>query len=146
MRPKAPTLTHKALIINHLSLYPKKVEISGLMRLCNSELRTQNLELRTANPAIIRIMHKLLPGLILSAVCLLAQSTTSRVVGTVIDSSGAPVPQAAVKLINEGTQAAFNTETGAAGTDRKSTRLNSSHQIISYAVFCLKKKIYNDTV
>src|SRR5258708_21610031 len=28
----------------------------------------------------------------------------------------------------------------AAGVDRKSTRLNSSHQIISYAVFCLKKK------
>src|SRR5207244_11941475 len=28
----------------------------------------------------------------------------------------------------------------ASHTDRKSTRLNSSHQIISYAVFCLKKK------
>src|SRR5258708_18349468 len=27
-----------------------------------------------------------------------------------------------------------------AESDRKSTRLNSSHQIISYAVFCLKKK------
>src|SRR5258708_22699285 len=27
-----------------------------------------------------------------------------------------------------------------ASRDRKSTRLNSSHQIISYAVFCLKKK------
>src|SRR5258708_29897260 len=27
-----------------------------------------------------------------------------------------------------------------AARDRKSTRLNSSHQIISYAVFCLKKK------
>src|SRR5258708_18822350 len=27
--------------------------------------------------------------------------------------------------------------------DRKSTRLNSSHQIISYAVFCLKKKNKN---
>src|SRR5258708_19591578 len=27
-----------------------------------------------------------------------------------------------------------------ASPDRKSTRLNSSHQIISYAVFCLKKK------
>src|SRR5258708_22139676 len=27
-----------------------------------------------------------------------------------------------------------------ADRDRKSTRLNSSHQIISYAVFCLKKK------
>src|SRR6516164_3519173 len=27
-------------------------------------------------------------------------------------------------------------------TDRKSTRLNSSHSSISYAVFCLKKKKY----
>src|SRR5256885_13040665 len=27
-----------------------------------------------------------------------------------------------------------------AGADRKSTRLNSSHLVISYAVFCLKKK------
>src|SRR5438132_10827219 len=27
-----------------------------------------------------------------------------------------------------------------AGADRKSTRLNSSHTVISYAVFCLKKK------
>src|SRR5438132_2818287 len=26
------------------------------------------------------------------------------------------------------------------GVDRKSTRLNSSHTVISYAVFCLKKK------
>src|SRR5947208_13303301 len=30
--------------------------------------------------------------------------------------------------------------------DRKSTRLNSSHQIISYAVFCLKKKIYQGII
>src|SRR5258708_11707479 len=29
---------------------------------------------------------------------------------------------------------------GHTGQDQKSTRLNSSHQIISYAVFCLKKK------
>src|SRR5205807_5382830 len=29
---------------------------------------------------------------------------------------------------------------GRAQTDRKSTRLNSSHLVISYAVFCLKKK------
>src|SRR5256885_8274709 len=28
--------------------------------------------------------------------------------------------------------------------DRKSTRLNSSHLVISYAVFCLKKKKYRD--
>src|SRR5256885_12859855 len=29
-------------------------------------------------------------------------------------------------------------------TDRKSTRLNSSHLVISYAVFCLKKKKKRD--
>src|SRR2546430_9738827 len=41
----------------------------------------------------------------------------------------------------------FSTNLGSAGirnaaapTDRKSTRLNSSHSQISYAVFCLKKK------
>src|SRR5256885_6939950 len=28
--------------------------------------------------------------------------------------------------------------------DRKSTRLNSSHLVISYAVFCLKKKTHHD--
>src|SRR2546430_7485128 len=33
----------------------------------------------------------------------------------------------------------------AANTDRKSTRLNSSHSQISYAVFCLKKKKYVNT-
>src|SRR5437763_10417760 len=32
-----------------------------------------------------------------------------------------------------------------AGTDRKSTRLNSSHRCISYAVFCLKKKKKKNT-
>src|SRR5437588_2667954 len=32
---------------------------------------------------------------------------------------------------------------GAARGDRKSTRLNSSHTVISYAVFCLKKKKKN---
>src|SRR5690606_41185755 len=34
---------------------------------------------------------------------------------------------------------------GARVLDRKSTRLNSSHVKISYAVFCLKKKKTNDT-
>src|SRR5689334_23872055 len=32
--------------------------------------------------------------------------------------------------------------TRASAADRKSTRLNSSHSSISYAVFCLKKKIH----
>src|SRR5256885_8762889 len=32
------------------------------------------------------------------------------------------------------------------GQDRKSTRLNSSHLVISYAVFCLKKKTTPNTL
>src|SRR3712207_6992890 len=35
--------------------------------------------------------------------------------------------------------ATFSVPADSAGTDRKSTRLNSSHANISYAVFCLKK-------
>src|SRR5256885_3295255 len=34
----------------------------------------------------------------------------------------------------------IETTTGRRSGDRKSTRLNSSHLVISYAVFCLKKK------
>src|SRR5438034_6341570 len=34
----------------------------------------------------------------------------------------------------------FGSVTAADISDRKSTRLNSSHTVISYAVFCLKKK------
>src|SRR2546426_8736070 len=34
----------------------------------------------------------------------------------------------------------LSTDGGTTWTDRKSTRLNSSHLVISYAVFCLKKK------
>src|SRR5437588_4633566 len=35
---------------------------------------------------------------------------------------------------------------GSRARDRKSTRLNSSHTVISYAVFCLKKKKIDDTI
>src|SRR5256885_6420052 len=34
----------------------------------------------------------------------------------------------------------FGMTSGISAVDRKSTRLNSSHLVISYAVFCLKKK------
>src|SRR2546426_5082404 len=46
-----------------------------------------------------------------------------------------------------GASAVQISENGALGLrDRKSTRLNSSHLVISYAVFCLKKKKNNLTV
>src|SRR5690348_17677065 len=49
------------------------------------------------------------------------------------DDHHGPAPRAAGQL-GEGHAR------GGARTDRKSTRLNSSHPSISYAVFCLKKK------
>src|SRR5258708_14711140 len=45
-----------------------------------------------------------------------------------------------IHAISEETLLAMLTLLGILNVDRKSTRLNSSHQIISYAVFCLKKK------
>src|SRR5436190_14703231 len=41
--------------------------------------------------------------------------------------------------VRDGEVVADEVELGVTG-DRKSTRLNSSHTVISYAVFCLKKK------
>jgi len=48
-----------------------------------------------------------------------------------------------MKPVKQKKQAASKDTKRANQTDRKSTRLNSSHQIISYAVFCLKKKKKN---
>src|SRR2546427_8923942 len=46
-----------------------------------------------------------------------------RLTARALDAAGQPVPHAQIEWL-----------------DRKSTRLNSSHSQISYAVFCLKKK------
>src|SRR5947209_16276429 len=69
------------------------------------------------------------------------------------EHGGVPLPQAAAEDSVDALGAAFDRAADAdvivfsggssAGTreDRKSTRLNSSHANISYAVFCLKKKL-----
>src|SRR5690606_39780463 len=46
-----------------------------------------------------------------------------------------------VASVENSSQLATSAREIAMGEDRKSTRLNSSHVKISYAVFCLKKKI-----
>src|SRR5258708_21787164 len=58
------------------------------------------------------------------------------------DDENKPPPETVVNWrtrLKEADALIFSTPEYAHG-DRKSTRLNSSHQIISYAVFCLKKK------
>src|SRR5207248_7353385 len=48
-----------------------------------------------------------------------------------------PSPKGVIVFSNDGHFSLFQSR---AEIDRKSTRLNSSHRTISYAVFCLKKK------
>ena len=54
------------------------------------------------------------------------------------DTEGEYSEMFCISLEEETSSAVVTKDT--ATPDRKSTRLNSSHQIISYAVFCLKKK------
>src|SRR2546430_12417139 len=58
------------------------------------------------------------------------------------EDSNAVYSPAEVPTAEPETQAAadYTLRVGASAIDRKSTRLNSSHSQISYAVFCLKKK------
>src|SRR3712207_7820939 len=56
-----------------------------------------------------------------------------------LDRRGEPAAEA-VRRDAEDDEDAVRREAAARGRDRKSTRLNSSHANISYAVFCLKKK------
>src|SRR5947208_5608489 len=51
-----------------------------------------------------------------------------------------PRLEAPASLAGQAPRAAAAAAPRPTARDRKSTRLNSSHQIISYAVFCLKKK------
>src|SRR5256885_11460958 len=50
-------------------------------------------------------------------------------------------PRTAPQLVASMLQEAIVSGSAASERDRKSTRLNSSHLVISYAVFCLKKKV-----
>src|SRR5258708_25240661 len=60
----------------------------------------------------------------------LVEMLRAKQAGRVIEKKEEPAPQRVINLM----------DALRASIDRKSTRLNSSHQIISYAVFCLKKK------
>src|SRR3712207_5410681 len=55
------------------------------------------------------------------------------------DGTARYLPDAAWQLLSPDEREATDRKKKQGGTDRKSTRLNSSHANISYAVFCLKK-------
>src|SRR3712207_9081786 len=57
-----------------------------------------------------------------------------------ITTSGGPGDATSVPAFQVYARAFESGQVGSAAADRKSTRLNSSHANISYAVFCLKKK------
>src|SRR5256885_11926370 len=66
---------------------------------------------------------------------------------TLFRSRGNEICVAAIRalapLVTGHTLESFTSDMRAFWQDRKSTRLNSSHLVISYAVFCLKKKKTN---
>src|SRR5205807_4381638 len=57
-----------------------------------------------------------------------------------ISRSAPRTSSAASSTSSTGSRSSTPTTSGPPSRDRKSTRLNSSHLVISYAVFCLKKK------
>src|SRR5438034_7947389 len=67
------------------------------------------------------------------------RAVASRVVECMLDALLLDVTGLVIDVRNAGQQAPEIDRSGAE-LDRKSTRLNSSHTVISYAVFCLKKK------
>src|SRR5438874_6690374 len=69
------------------------------------------------------------------------QSGRASPIGSAIDSGLSPAVDRRKYLPSDASDDRFRgTAWPSFGTDRKSTRLNSSHVEISYAVFCLKKK------
>src|SRR5690625_6226464 len=64
----------------------------------------------------------------------------AKILSAVAAGGGPDLAQVELRQVPEFALAGALTELTRYGLDRKSTRLNSSHVAISYAVFCLKNK------
>src|SRR5437588_8403237 len=64
----------------------------------------------------------------------------SRIFSIVLMCYSVPASSVAQQVVQRGFRASPRVHPFHDHRDRKSTRLNSSHTVISYAVFCLKKK------
>src|SRR5207249_6377432 len=83
-------------------------------------------------------LHDALPILVAVAQSVRALDCGSR--GCGFNSRQPPSPSSKVRPVSTCVTGAWRRRGVAPPLDRKSTRLNSSHVSISYAVFCLKKK------
>src|SRR5205809_4692293 len=76
----------------------------------------------------------------LSSLCFFFNDTATTEIYTLSLHDALPISPPAGPLAARRPGAGADRSRHGAGEDRKSTRLNSSHGYISYAVFCLKKK------
>src|SRR2546426_6219786 len=77
-------------------------------------------------------------GMMIPTPSISRNSVRKRIASARLSSTAPPVPPQRPPMIGTPYR-----EVNRAEVDRKSTRLNSSHLVISYAVFCLKKKKKN---
>src|SRR5436190_3271324 len=84
-------------------------------------------------------MGRLVRNVVLGIICVGAAATrlSAQATGGLLPQ-GAKIPLSRIPRVNRAPQLEDFLEDRP--RDRKSTRLNSSHTVISYAVFCLKKK------
>src|SRR5207248_9326453 len=109
-----------------------------------------------ADMPVVTSLYNALTGLAVALEGFVLNNAAMIIAGTVVGSAGTLLTQLMAKAMNRSLGNVLFSgfgDTGAAATgevsgslkpiearDRKSTRLNSSHRTISYAVFCLKKK------
>src|SRR5258708_23223505 len=102
--------------------------------LAHAEIRSVDVQAAAAAPGVVAVLTGADLGLPDRVGFAMVAATLAR----------APLATERVRFVGEPVALVIAESAGqaedAAQLDRKSTRLNSSHQIISYAVFCLKKK------
>src|SRR5690554_7190888 len=110
----------------------KQILVDGNKRFVNGESAERNLLQQVNETSTGQFPHTVVLGCIDSRVT--AEQIFDLGIGDIFKA------RVAGNIVNEDILGSMEYGCKVAGSDRKSTRLNSSHVRISYAVFCLKKK------